>query len=1084
MRRNLLASALLLFPALAPVSARATTAGPVLELTASPATAAQRAPSIAFDGTRYVMVWEDSRNPLTGLDLYLARIGADGVIADSMIGLPVLTPPVAGNQTEPQIAYSPLAGTFLIVWTDPRNQSSDVYAARFLPGSGSVIEQGGVLISDSNDPEGSAHAAFATQSWAVVWQSTQAGSSRVRARRVYPDLAYLDAAPFAISNGPATFESRPRAVGLGTNFYLTWEDDRNTPTTGIDIFGRSMPDFGNVAGEPGLPITTGAFGQAYVDGVAMGASSLAYVWEDDRLGPNVDTNIWKSLYNTSLMPFGEVLLNGSPSNQQRPRIAGGGNGALVIWQDRRSSPIGIIYGGRLDVAGVPRDPVGFSLLAFNQNAIEHAVAKGPNNDYLVAAVRFDGANSRIYYRIVRDEDPAGTMTIGGTTTVPADGATQAAVTFGPARGVSNTFNVVDGTLYTLVLSRQDVTIAAPDADLTVAGHQVVANNGVVGFGLTSLEHGPVTVTLTSVEGTATGSGMVVFENVPPVASNLVVSPANPRSIEDLTLVYTYSDINGDAESGTRIEWTRNAAIQGAFNNQLTVPNSATSRGDQWRARVTPRDGLNDGQFVFSNTVIIGNTPPSAADLQILPATGAVHGTPLRGRYRFDDADSDAESGSDVRWFDRGNEVPALEDLYDVPGSSVRKGQVWTFSVTPSDSMESGPTMTSGPVTIGNTAPVVDLGQNIRVLERRTATLRPQEVSDVDTQDTLIYAWTQTSGTPAIVLSDTSSATPSFVAPSILGTSVFVFELAVTDGDATVTDTVTIEVMPVRDTDSDGLDDEEEELFGTDPTKKDTDSDGFDDLAERNAGTDPHDEDSDDDGLRDGIEGTPCPDTEPCFAEDPLNDVDGDLLIAALDPDSDNDGLFDGTELRVVSPPAGTSSASTSFIADADRDSFTNPVLADTDGDRVIDGSEDTNHNGRVDEGESDPNNPADPATACTPGGNECPPGTECNGNVCTLPVVSDGGLVCTPINALTECCMGGCANGTEVEPVCTTQGAQESCPVGAQQCQVGSCSADEGPGSSDSGCGCTATPVRADSDLWISAFAVAMLLGARARRKR
>jgi hypothetical protein len=1084
MRRISLVSALLSFPAIA----HATTAGPVLELTASPATAAQRAPSISFDGTRYVMVWEDSRNAATGLDLYLARIGADGVIQDGMIGLPVLTPAVNGNQTEPQIAYSALAGTHLIVWTDPRNASSDVYAARFLSGSGSVIEQGGVQISDSNDPEGSAHAAFATQSWAVVWQSTLAGASEVRVRRVYPDLTYLDPGPFALTDGPAVFESKPRVLGLGTNFLVAWEDDRNSAVTGLDLFGRVMPDFGNVAGQPGLPISTSPFGQLYVDGVVLSPSTIAYVWEDDRLGPNVDSNIWRNLYNGSLAPLaaGEAAVTLAAANQQRPRVAGGSSGALVIWQDRRSGPIGSTFGARLDANGAVRDAGGFPLLAFNQNAIEHAVAKGPNNDYLVAAVRFDAGMSKVYYRIVRDEDPSGVMTLGGATSVPANGTTTANVTFGPARGASNTFDVVDGTLYTLELSRADVTVNVADADPARPGLQVPSIAGAVAFGLSSLEHGPVTLTLTSVEGNATGSGVVDFLNVPPAVTNAVVSPPNPRSIEDLTLVYTYEDVNGDAEAGTRIEWTKNLAVQGQFNNQLTVPASATFRGDAWRARITPRDGLNDGTFVFSNTVIIGNTPPSAADLEILPGTGVKTGTMLRGRYRFDDADSDAEADSEIRWFDRGNEVLALRDLFDVPASMVVKGQVWTFSVTPDDSMELGPTETSPPVTVENSIPVANAGVNLRVLERRSVSMTGLMSSDVDPQDTLTYQWTQVGGAPEVALSDSSSVTPSFNAPSISVTSIFSYELVVSDGEeSSPADMVVIEVTPVPDPDGDGLDNEEEELYGTDPTLKDTDSDGFDDLEERNAGTNPRDSDTDDDGIRDGVEGTPCPDTEPCFAEDPLNDVDGDLLVAALDPDSDNDGIFDGTELRVISPPSGTSTASMSFIPDADRATYTNPVLADSDGDTVIDGNEDANHNGRVDDGESDPNNPADPERTCTEGGNECPPGTECNGGICSLPVIADGGLMCTALNPLTECCMGTCANGTAVSPVCASQGVMESCPVGAVQCQVGSCSEPDGPGGGDSGCGCTATrPVHSDTDLWISGLAFALVILTRARRTR
>src|SRR5262245_1595164 len=95
-----------------------TTAGAVSELTATGMNIAQRAPSIDWDGTQYVLVWEDSRNTLSGVDLYVARLMSNGALVDPM-GISVLDQTSrTGNQLEPQIAYNALAGTHMIVWTD------------------------------------------------------------------------------------------------------------------------------------------------------------------------------------------------------------------------------------------------------------------------------------------------------------------------------------------------------------------------------------------------------------------------------------------------------------------------------------------------------------------------------------------------------------------------------------------------------------------------------------------------------------------------------------------------------------------------------------------------------------------------------------------------------------------------------------------------------------------------------------------------------------------------------------------------------------------------------------------------------
>ena len=153
--------------------------------------------------------------------------------------------------------------------------------------------------------------------------------------------------------------------------------------------------------------------------------------------------------------------------------------------------------------------------------------------------------------------------------------------------------------------------------------------------------------------------------------------------------------------------------------------------------------------------------------------------------------------------------------------------------------------------------------------------------------------------------------------------------------------------------------------GPQPTDPDSDGDGLSDAEEDvndngivDAGeTDPNDADSDDDGVIDGNEGDSTVSPGGSWNED----FDGDGLINALDPDSDNDGLFDGTETGITAPTAangdikGTDTSKGNFIADADPTTTTEPLNPDTDGGEINDGDEDLNKNGRVDDGETDPN---------------------------------------------------------------------------------------------------------------------------------
>ena len=96
-----------------------------------PAPDDQEEPSVVANGNGYFVVWADKRTyGSTEYDIYGARVSATGAVLDPA-GIPICTDP--GRQTSPRIAFD--GEKYLVVWEDDRESTTDsqlyqIYGAR------------------------------------------------------------------------------------------------------------------------------------------------------------------------------------------------------------------------------------------------------------------------------------------------------------------------------------------------------------------------------------------------------------------------------------------------------------------------------------------------------------------------------------------------------------------------------------------------------------------------------------------------------------------------------------------------------------------------------------------------------------------------------------------------------------------------------------------------------------------------------------------------------------------------------------------------------------------------------------------
>ena len=219
--------------------------------------AAGTGPSVAFDGTSYLVVWED-RSVDVAADIVAARIRpADLMVLDA--------PPIViargcqARQGLPRVAFDGMTGTHLVVWQDERNAGSgaDVYAARVRAADGVVLDPQGVLVAGDAGSQGApAVAAVVPQpgepSFEVAWLSTAPGAqgARVRAARVSAGSGAVSAVQDVSSAASADPEL---ALALTSDrlggHVVVWTDTRagNRDLWAARLDGAGQPAGGEVA---------------------------------------------------------------------------------------------------------------------------------------------------------------------------------------------------------------------------------------------------------------------------------------------------------------------------------------------------------------------------------------------------------------------------------------------------------------------------------------------------------------------------------------------------------------------------------------------------------------------------------------------------------------------------------------------------------------------------------------------------------------------------------------------------------------------------------------------------------------------
>jgi hypothetical protein len=201
----------------------------------------------------------------------------------------------------------------------------------------------------------------------------------------------------------------------------------------------------------------------------------------------------------------------------------------------------------------------------------------------------------------------------------------------------------------------------------------------------------ITCSVVPYDGFSSGTGMstsMTISNKPPEIVSLSISPTAPMTTDELTVVVSTDDVDGDPLTLSYTWWVDGA--DSGLGSVDSVPDSATSRDQSWSVTVWPNDGTEDGLSMSSAPVTIGNTAPTTPVIAISPSAPVTETDDLVCEVLTASYDADGDPISmgftwtldGVAWVGAaatstlpGDTIPASETGYE---------QTWMCIATPSD----------------------------------------------------------------------------------------------------------------------------------------------------------------------------------------------------------------------------------------------------------------------------------------------------------------------------------------------------------------------------------------------------------------
>jgi hypothetical protein len=359
----------------------------------------QQAPKVAFNGTQYLVTWEDSRaQAASGFDVYSTLVNTNGTVV-SPAGVAVNTG--ANNQLFPAVVAA-AGGTFWVVYQSEvmGPYLLDIYVSQ-VTAAGTVPNPAGTELSQSaNRQARPAVVALTTGTYLAVWTDsvgTDGQNYDIIGARIDTSGTVLDPSGIVICNA-AGRQVAPQISrsATGRMHLIVWQDARSG--TGYDIYGARFNPNSGLLDPNGFAISTAAGDQTFPSAASYSNNGFLVAWGDERNGRNNRDIYGARIMGRNVMDAAGFVIVGAAGDQSQPTVATGGGTNLVAWTDARTG-VGTenILAAQVTIANPPvvGTPIVVSAVG-NQQQYVHAAFNGTNFFLVWSDTRAGVANSDIY----------------------------------------------------------------------------------------------------------------------------------------------------------------------------------------------------------------------------------------------------------------------------------------------------------------------------------------------------------------------------------------------------------------------------------------------------------------------------------------------------------------------------------------------------------------------------------------------------------------------------------------------------------------------------------------------------------------